>query len=249
MSRVAGQQHEQPEERPDTAVLRHPGLLGRHEGEPVEQVIGIDAGVRPDRQVLDGVSDLVGEVADTGVLEVDDPDPGAVPDQVGGVAIRASEHRMLRLGELGGQRPDPDRARRPAPPGRRDRGSARSSREPSRSAQARISAIPTAGPHRRSGRSAELVRRDRLVQTGHRLDRGIQTGRCDRDVSPRAGRQGPGSSSRTAPCRPGRSRAGGDQVGLLGRGPAAVPATHGAARLGPTGNTSSSPWLQPKVRS
>jgi hypothetical protein len=91
------QQHAQPEQGTQAAVLAHPDLLGHGEAERSQEHARGQAGIGTHREVLDEVRDLEGAIAGPGVLEVDDPDPSAVPQEVGEVGVSLSQHRVAAI--------------------------------------------------------------------------------------------------------------------------------------------------------
>ncbi len=75
----------------------HPDLLGHGEVERIQHHIREQVGIGPRRNVLDEIRELEGPVARAGVLEVNDPDLSAVPQEVGQVGISLPQERMAAI--------------------------------------------------------------------------------------------------------------------------------------------------------
>jgi hypothetical protein len=112
---TARQQHHQPEQGAQAAVLAHPDLLGRGEGERTQQHLRRQAGIGPRRDVLDEIREFEGTIAGPGILEVDDPDLRAVPQEVGQVGISLPQNRIAAVEAVERAAGEPVRPRLPRP--------------------------------------------------------------------------------------------------------------------------------------
>ena len=90
--RAAGQQHHQPEGREQPAQDCNLAALRRAEIETAENGFGLDCCARPDRDVLDKISQFLRAVTGSAVLEIDQAHSLAVPQQVGQVAVAEAEY-------------------------------------------------------------------------------------------------------------------------------------------------------------
>src|SRR5215469_11255634 len=80
-------QPQQPVQSGQTAAVGQPGSLGRGQFERADELVAIQAALAPDGAVLDEDRQLERPVGQPGVLEVDNPYPLAIPEEVGKGAV------------------------------------------------------------------------------------------------------------------------------------------------------------------
>lgn len=109
--RPVRQQPDEPEQGSKATVLQDAGFFGERQVEVVQERIRGQARVEPHGQVLDHDSEFEGPLAGAGVLEIHDPDAGAVPQEVRQTGIALAEHEIgvvpLVSAEGGGARVEP----------------------------------------------------------------------------------------------------------------------------------------------
>jgi hypothetical protein len=145
-----------------------------------QERVGLEGGIHPAADVFDEFGQFEWDVAATRFLEVDDDDPGSVPEEVGEVAVGLTEHRrqagVVVPARCGGVEPGHAVGRGPGDLG--VEGAARELGIPAANVLDALALAP--GPARQP---RGHVGRDAVVQLGQGGGKGGDLGRLD-DASP-----------------------------------------------------------------